>query len=137
MAYQDPGYPQQDPNNQEYFESAAQTYRSRVQRMWNDLQDLSAEFTVNVMKDKCDHELKNNYFAQLITLWRELKPHVDLDNKGDNIIDDEDQAEFNSYSRYSVDPLLLNNPDNSDDIQKMQAIMGKILRQLSVTDLKM
>ena len=100
-----------------------------------ELSEITNEFTQNVMKNKIDNDLKYEYFSKMRALWIELEPHVVLDNKGNNVIDDEDEEEFKRFERYIIEPSLLDNPENSDDIFKMHRILGKILRSLSVTNL--
>ena len=132
-------YPQQqpDPNYEEaQFEQGNATYKGRIIGMWLDLGEVAVLFQQNVLKVKVDNELKFEYFSKLRALWIELEPHVLLDNKGDNVIDDEDETEFKRFERYVKELTLFEQPDNSDDIYLMHRIIGKILRQLSITGLE-
>jgi len=133
-------YPQQTPDGQypqddSQYDQSNLTYKGRLIGMWLELSEITNEFTQNVMKNKIDNDLKYEYFSKMRALWIELEPHVVLDNKGNNVIDDEDEEEFKRFERYIIEPSLLDNPENSDDIFKMHRILGKILRSLSVTNL--
>jgi len=133
-------YPQQQPDGQypqddSQYDQSNLTYKGRLIGMWLELSEITNEFTQNVMKNKIDNDLKYEYFSKMRALWIELEPHVVLDNKGNNVIDDEDEEEFKRFERYIIEPSLLDNPENSDDIFKMHRILGKILRSLSVTNL--
>ena len=112
------------------------TYKGRIIGMWLELGETAMEFQRNVLEQKCDNELKYEYFSKLRALWMELEPHVLLDNKGDNVINDDDEKEFMIYERYVVELSLLDKLDNIDDVYKMHKIIGKILRQLSITGLE-
>ena len=132
-------YPQQqpDPNYEEaQFEQGNATYKGRIIGMWLDLGEVAVLFQQNVLKVKVDNELKFEYFSKLRAMWIELEPHVLLDNKGDNVIADEDEEEFKRFERYVKELTLFEQPDNSDDIYLMHRIIGKILRQLSITGLE-
>jgi len=133
-------YPQQpspDYNEESQYEQAGNaTYKGRIIGMWLELGEISIEFQINVLKAKADNDLKFEYFSKLRNLWIELEPHVLLDNKGDNVIADEDEEKFMSFARYVEDLSLFDNPDNANDIFGMHRIIGKILRQLSITGLE-
>jgi hypothetical protein len=121
-----------------FDEQMVSTYKGRLVGMWLELSDLSSEFQKVCLRGRHDanNDIKYDYFTALRALWMELKPHVDQDNEGDAVIDDSDEEEFNAFERYAKNPELLDLPDNADDIYKMHAIIGRILRKLSVTDLK-
>jgi phosphatidate phosphatase PAH1 len=132
-------YPQQqpDPNYEEaQYEQGNATYKGRLIGMWLELGELGTEFQINALKSKVDNELKFEYFSRLRSLWMELEPHVLLDNKGDNVISDDDEAEFKKFEKYVKELSLFETPDNSDDIFGMHRVIGKILRQLSITGLE-
>jgi len=137
MQYNQPnGQFQQNPEDMQ--EQMVSTYKGRLIGSWLDLSILASEFQKICLRGKHDvnNDIKYDYFTALQSLWMELKPHVDQDNEGDAVIDDADEEEFNGFERYAKNPELLDLPDNADDIYKMHMSIGKIMRKLSVTDLK-
>lgn len=73
-------------------------------------------------------ELTAEYISKMTRLWGALEPKV----KGRTDLR-QLEREFEAYRKYCYNPRALNEPENAEDIFKMEAIMEEVLDKLKIT----
>ena len=108
--------------------SCGKQYTFILLAKWSDIMELSEAFRTNLLLNNSDHETTYAYISRLTQLWGELQPKIAGRHDIRELVD-----EFEKFSQYYYDPGQLSEPNKSEEIFKLHAILRKALEALKIT----
>lgn len=119
-------------------EGAGISYAQVILGKWIEISECGEQFRSNLLSGDHDPKVAYEFISKMGSLWSELLPKV----KGRKLSRDGMETEYQTFEKYSYDPIQLLGSEEEDDkpdtqqqsqIFKMQQILREVLEELGIT----